>query len=221
MPFISDKLEQYIEENSSREPLYLSELRREAYIHLLQPRMLSGHLQGRLLKMLVALFRPRNILELGTYSGYSTLCLAEGLEATAPSPQAKVYTIEVCDEMEDFIRNNFAKSAYGKRIELLIGHAEELIPSLLKEVLFDFVYIDANKRHYLHYYHLLIEALPPGALILADNTLWDGKVIEVPTPTDSQTQGILSFNQTVAQDPRVETVLLPLRDGLTLMRKVE
>lgn len=221
MPFISDKLEQYIEENSSREPLYLAELRREAYIHLLQPRMLSGHLQGRLLKMLVALFRPRNILELGTYSGYSTLCLAEGLEATAPSPQAKVYTIEVCDEMEDFIRNNFAKSSYGKRIELLIGHAEELIPSLLKEVLFDFVYIDANKRHYLHYYHLLIEALPAGALILADNTLWDGKVIEVPTPTDSQTQGILSFNQTVAQDPRIETVLLPLRDGLTLMRKVE
>lgn len=219
MPFLSEKLEAYIEQNSSKEPLFLSELRRDAYIHLLQPRMLSGHLQGRLLKLLVALSKPRNILEIGTYSGYSTLCLAEGLEAIDPSGKGKVYTIEACDEMEDFIRRVFSKAPHAKRIELFIGQAEEVIPSLVSQIPFGFVYIDANKRHYLRYFELLIESLPQGAFILADNTLWDGKVLEEPTPQDAQTQGILAFNEKVAQDSRIETVILPLRDGLTLMRK--
>lgn len=219
MSFLSEKLEVYIERSSTKEPPFLSELRRDAYIHLLQPRMLSGHLQGRLLKLLVALSKPRNILEIGTYSGYSTLCLAEGLDAIDPSGKGKVYTIEVSDEMEDFIRRVFSKAPHGKRIELIIGQAEEVIPSLVSQTPFDFVYIDANKRHYLRYFELLIESLPSGAFILADNTLWDGKVLEEPTPQDAQTQGILAFNKKVAQDSRIETVMLPLRDGLTLMRK--
>lgn len=221
MPFLSEELEQYINQHSSAEPSHLYELRRNAYIHLLQPRMLSGHLQGRFLKMLVALSKPRNILELGTYSGYGTLCLAEGLEECYPKEEAKVYTLEACDEMEDFIKQVFSKSPYNKRIELRIGKAEELLPKLTSKVSFDFVYIDANKRHYLGYYNLIIESLPKGALILADNTLWDGKVIEYPAPSDAQTKGILEFNESIAKDPRVEKVLLPLRDGLTLIRKIE
>lgn len=216
MSLQSDLLEEYLTAHSSAEPPLLAHLRREAHVHLLQPRMLSGHLQGRFLKMLVALAKPRNILEIGTYTAYATLCLAEGLGDS----DGRVHTIEHNDEMEDFIRRSLALSPLSERISLHFGEAEDIIPSLVATTPFDFVYMDADKRHYLSYYHLLIESLPTGALILADNTLWDGKVIQEPLPQDAQTQGILNFNELVAHDSRVEVVLLPLRDGLSLIRKL-
>lgn len=215
MSLQTDLLEEYLEQHSSQEPAELRQLRREAHVHLLQPRMLSGHLQGRLLKMLVQLVNPRNVLELGTYTAYASLCLAEGLQASS----ARVHTIEHNDEMEDFIYRSLALSPFGDRVVVHFGDALEVMQELLTQYPFDLVYIDANKRDYPSYYQLLIPALPPQALILADNTLWDGKVLQSPPPGDAQTQGILSFNDLVAGDPRVEVVMLPLRDGLTLIRK--
>lgn len=215
MSLQTDLLEQYLEQHSSQEPAELRRLRREAHVHLLQPRMLSGHLQGRLLKMLVQLVNPRNVLELGTYTAYASLCLAEGLQ----NPSARVRTIEHNDEMEDFIHRSLALSPFGDRVVVHIGDALEVMQELLTQHPFDLVYIDADKRHYPSYYQLLIPALPSQALILADNTLWDGKVLQSPPPKDAQTQGILDFNDLVAGDPRVEVVMLPLRDGLTLIRK--
>ena len=165
--------------------------------------------------MLVQLVNPRNVLELGTYTAYASLCLAEGLQ----NPSARVHTIEHNDEMEDFIHRSLALSPFGDRVVVHIGDALEVMQELLSQHPFDLVYIDADKRHYPSYYQLLIPALPSQALILADNTLWDGKVLQSPPPGDAQTQGILSFNDLVAGDPRVEVVMLPLRDGLTLIRK--
>ena len=215
MSLQTDLLEQYLEQHSSQEPAELRRLRREAHVHLLQPRMLSGHLQGRLLKMLVQLVNPRNVLELGTYTAYASLCLAEGLQNSS----ARVHTIEHNDEMEDFIHRSLALSPFGDQVVVHIGDALEVMQELLTQHPFDLVYIDANKRDYSSYYQLLIPALPSQALVLADNTLWDGKVLQSPPPGDAQTQGILSFNDLVAGDPRVEVVMLPLRDGLTLIRK--
>lgn len=215
MSLQTDLLEEYLEQHSSQEPTELRRLRREAHVHLLQPRMLSGHLQGRLLKMLVQLVNPRNVLELGTYTAYASLCLAEGLQ----NHSARVHTIEHNDEMEDFIHRSLALSPFGDRVVVHIGDALEVMQELLSQHPFDLVYIDADKRHYPSYYQLLIPALPSQALILADNTLWDGKVLQSPPPKDAQTQGILDFNDLVAGDPRVEVVMLPLRDGLTLIRK--
>lgn len=176
--------------------------------------MCSGHIQGRLLKMLTRMQRPRRALEIGTYAGYSALCIAEGLADDA----CKVFTIEIEDEMEDFIRRQLADSPYGKRVTLLIGDAMQIIPTLNED--WDMVYIDANKRYYIEYYNLLIDKLPSGALIIADNTLWDGKVLDLQTNRDSQTLGIAAFNDLIAADPRVEKVIIPLRDGLTLIRKL-
>ncbi len=216
MSLQSELLEHYLEQHSSQEPPLLSRLRRDAHVHLLQPRMLSGPLQGRFLKLLVSLTQPQNILEIGTYTAYATLCLAEGLPDNSP---AEVHTIEVNDEMEDFIRHSLQSSPLAECITLHFGKAEEIIPQLLKEKCFDFVYIDADKRQYTLYYDLLVEHLPSGALVIADNTLWDGKVLQTPLPQDAQTQGIVSFNECVVRDKRVDVVLLPLRDGLTLIRK--
>ncbi len=215
MSLQSDLLESYLESHSSEEPAELSFLRREAHVHLLQPRMISGHLQGRLLKMLVQMVNPRNVLELGTYTGYASLCLAEGLQL----PEAQVHSIECNDEMEDFIRRSLAHSPFGERVSIHFGDALSLIPTLVSSYPIDLVYIDADKRHYVDYYEALIPHLSSGALILADNTLWDGKVLQIPLPQDAQSQGILQFNDLVAQDPRVEVVLLPLRDGLSMIRK--
>ena len=169
MSLQTDLLEEYLEQHSSQEPTELRRLRRGAHVHLLQPRMLSGHLQGRLLKMLVQLVNPRNVLELGTYTAYASLCLAEGLQ----NPSARVHTIEHNDEMEDFIHRSLALSPFGDRVVVHIGDALEVMQELLTQHPFDLVYIDANKRDYSSYYQLLIPALPSQALILADNTLWD------------------------------------------------
>jgi putative O-methyltransferase len=176
--------------------------------------MLSGHLQGNLLQMLCRLTRAHRALEIGTYTGYAAHCLAEAL-----GEGGEVHTIESDDEMEDFIHEFLDGAPYADRVHLYLGDALEVLPKLLEEHTFDLVYIDANKREYLDYYELIVPHLPSGALILADNTLWDGKVIEEPTPTDPQTKSILAFNEHVQRDPRVENLILPLRDGLSLIYK--
>lgn len=211
---MENSLENYIKGHIDKEPENLYRLYRRVNIELLYSRMCSGHIQGRLLKMLTRMQRPRRVLEIGTYAGYSALCIAEGLADDA----CKVFTIEIEDEMEDFIRRQLADSPYGKRVTLLIGDAMQIIPALNED--WDMVYIDANKRYYIEYYNLLIDKLPSGALIIADNTLWDGKVLDLQTNRDSQTLGIAAFNDLIAADPRVEKVIIPLRDGLTLIRKV-
>lgn len=208
-------LDEYILSHIDAESDYLHALYRDTYLRLLYPRMASGHLQGRLLKMLVQMIRPRLVLELGTYSGYSALCLAEGLPA-----DGKLYTFEVNDEQEDFTRPWLENSPWGSRIDFRIGDALTEVPRL--GLTFDLAYIDADKRKYVEYYEMVMQHLAPGGYIIADNTLWDGHVLEEhPRPSDLQTLGIQRFNDRVAQDERVEKVILPLRDGLTLIRKKE
>lgn len=208
-------IENYITSHIDSEPENLHRLYRRVNTDLLYSRMCSGHLQGRLLKMLTRMIRPERVLELGTYAGYSALCIAEGLA----DDNCRVDTIELEDELEDFIRQAFEDSPVGGRISLHIGDAMQILPELLKSTDYDMVYVDANKRHYVEYYNLLIEHLRSGAFILADNTLWDGKVADNENHTDAQTQGIIAFNDLIASDDRVEKVILPLRDGLTLIYK--
>lgn len=174
--------------------------------------MASGHVQGQLLRMLAQLVRPRTVVEIGTYSGYSALCLASGMERGAT-----VYTFELCDEQEDFTRPWLEASPFQARVELFVGDARQLLPLLRLRP--ELAYIDANKRDYIDYYELLMPMLPPGGLLLADNTLWDGHVLEADHARDAQTQAIDRFNRHVAADPRAEVVILPLRDGLSLIRK--
>ncbi len=206
------QLEDYILNHSEPEPEYLYRLWRATNVHLLRGRMASGHLQGRLLKMLVQMIRPRNILEVGTFSGYSALCMAEGLEEGG-----KVWTFEINDEMEDFTRPWLENSSFSDRIEFRIGDAITEAPRL--GILFDMAFIDGDKRTYVETYEMVLKVLRPGGFILADNTLWDGHVLDIPKTADRQTQGIESFNDFLMKDQRVEQVILPLRDGLTLIRK--
>ncbi len=204
-------LDDYILSHIDPEGDYLHRLYRATNIHLLRGRMASGHLQGRLLKMLVQMIRPRNILEVGTFSGYSAICMAEGLE-----PGGKVYTFEINDEQEDFTRPWIEGSAVADRIEFIIGDAVVEAPRL--GITFDMAFIDGDKRTYLPAYEMALSVVRPGGFILADNTLWDGHVVDHAYDRDPQTQGIESFNDYVARDSRVEKVILPLRDGLTLIR---
>lgn len=205
-------LEDYILSHSDEEGELLAALNRDAHVNILRPRMLSGHLQGRILKMFCRMLRPERVLEIGTYTGYATLCLAEGMPEGAV-----IHTLEINDEMEDFIRKYINQSPHREKIRLHIGDALELIPQL--EETFDLVFIDADKRLYAAYYDLIFPKLRPGGLILADNTLWDGKVVEETPASDKQTLGILAFNEKIKQDERVEKVILPLRDGLTMIWK--
>ena len=209
---MTDELEEYILAHISPEGEMLRRLNRETHLYHLRPRMCSGHLQGRLLKMFVRMIAPKAILELGTFTGYSALCLAEGI-----APDGVVHTIEIDDELEDFIRAHFDASEYGSRIVLHIGDAEQIIPTL--DTRFDLVFIDANKRDYVAYYEMAMQVLNPGGFIIADNTLWDGKVVTCTEKIDAQTAGILAFNDHVAADDRVEVVIIPLRDGLTIIHK--
>lgn len=206
-------LDEYIDEHISEEPDLLKKLNRETHVQVINPRMLSGHLQGRILKMICTMIQPKCVLELGTFTGYSALCLAEGL-----ADDALLHTVECNDELEDFTQSFFAQSTHGKKIKQHIGNALEVIESLNET--FDLVFIDADKREYLEYYHAVFKKIPIGGYILADNILWDGKVIEKVDPNDKQTISIMRFNDFVAKDPRVETVILPIRDGLTLIRKI-
>lgn len=209
---MTPELEDYILDHISPEPPALKKLNRDTHIYHLYSRMCSGHLQGRILKMLTQMINPKRILELGTFTGYSALCFAEGM-----GNGSEIHTIEIDDEIEEFTLSQFRKSDKADRIHLHIGDATEIFPSIPGK--FDMVFIDANKRHYVQYYNMVIDRVSPGGYILADNTLWDGKVIDPEENADPQTKGIKEFNNLVANDPRVETVILPLRDGLTIIRK--
>jgi predicted O-methyltransferase YrrM len=210
------ELDKYVREHSDKEPEYLYRLYRDTNVRLLHGRMARGHLQGRLLKMLVEMAKPRNVLEVGTFSGYSALCLAEGL-----SEDAHLYTFEINDEQEDFTRKWIEGSPLSDRISFIIGNAIAEVPriALEKGIAFDMAFIDGDKRTYVETYEMVLPLMSKGGWILADNTLWDGHVLEVPSAADRQTQGIENFNDFVAHDERVERVILPLRDGLTLIRK--
>ena len=205
-------IEDYILQHTDPEPEYLTRLNRETWIRMLNPIMCSGHLQGRVLSMLCKMIQPVHALELGTFTGYSALCIAESLPENG-----ELDTIESDDELEEFILRNFEKTPFEDKINLLIGNALEIIPTLDKT--YDLVFIDADKREYEAYYEAVLPKIRQGGFILADNTLWSGKVVEKVHHNDQQTLGILRFNELIATDNRVEKVILPLRDGLTLIRK--
>ena len=211
MHFISQELEEYIEQNSENEPELLAQLNKETYQKILLPRMLSGHFQGRVLSMLSKLIRPVNILEIGTYTGYSGLCLCEGMQENG-----QLHTIDIKEELVDFQRKYFDKSIWGNQIVQHLGEAIAIIPSL--NIKFDLVFIDADKENYLNYFELILPKMTKGGIILSDNVLWSGKVLEPLQPNDLSTKILIEYNQVLKNDSRVETVLLPIRDGLTVSR---
>lgn len=208
-----DLLEKYIHENSSPEDALLHELDRETHLRVLNPRMISGHIQGKLLELIVKMFRPKNILEIGTFTGYSALCMAAGLEEGAT-----IDTCEVDDELEPLAQSFFDRSAHGHKITLHIGSALEIAPTLGKQ--FDLVFIDGDKREYPAYYDMLMDKglVHSGTVMLADNILWYGKVVQPVAHNDHHTQALIEFNRKVVEDSRVESVILPLRDGINIIR---
>lgn len=205
-------LETYLLSHIDAEGDYLYQLYRATNIHTVHGRMASGHLQGRLLKMFVEMIQPKNILEIGTFSGYSAICMAEGL-----GEDGRLYTFEINDEMEDFTRPWIENSPVASKIHFIIGDANVEAPKL--NIVFDMAFVDGDKRTYIETYETVLKLLRPGGFILADNTLWDGHVIDQHYQHDAQTQGIAQFNDFIAQDARVEKVILPIRDGLTIIRK--
>lgn len=209
---MTEKLEDYILNHIDKETPLLAKLNRDTHLRILNPRMMSGHLQGRILKMFCRMIQPKKILELGTFTGYSALCMAEGL-----TDDAIIHTIEHDDELEEMILQTFEKSNFKNQIKLHIGEALEVIETLNES--FDLVFIDADKRQYLDYYEAVFPKVRKGGFILADNTLWAGKVVQPLQHNDKQTEAILRFNDFVTNDPRVEKVILPLRDGLTILMK--
>lgn len=211
MHFLSPILEQYIADHSEPEPQLLQKLTRETHVKVVQPRMITGHFQGRVLSLLSKLIYPKRILEIGTYTGYSALCLAEGLQR-----EGTLHTIDINEELHDMQRRYFEQSEYNDQIVQHTGDALEIIPKM-NEV-FDLVFIDAEKVSYDHYFEAAIKKCRPGSVILSDNVLWSGKVVEPLNPKDKATKVLLDYNKKLRDDPRVETVLLPIRDGLTLCR---
>ncbi len=211
MDFLPEHISEYAEAHSQSEPELLQELQRETWLKVMAPRMLSGHLQGRLLSMLSKLLRPQNILEIGTYTGYSALCLAEGM-----AKDGTLHTIDHNEELHDFQRRYFDRSEYGDRIVQHVGNALEIIPSLNET--FDLVFIDADKHNYPNYLEILIPTLKPGAVLLSDNVLWSGKVTETVQEDDADTQALIRYNKMLNEHPKLETVLLPIRDGLSIAR---
>ncbi len=210
---LKSEIETYILSHTSPENDLLKEISRETQAKILMPRMLSGHLQGRILSMISKIIKPKTILEIGTYTGYSALCLAEGLQT-----DGVLHTIELNDELENFILRFFNKSNYKSQIKLHIGNALKLIPEMPNEI--DLVFIDADKRVYLDYYQLLINKVQSGGIILVDNVLWGEKVIEDIAENDEYTKGIVEFNDFVQKDERVENLILPVRDGIMMLRKI-
>ena len=211
MHFLSEELENYAAQHTEDEPLLLQELNKRTHLNVLQPRMISGHFQGRFLSLLSKMVQPRIILEIGTYTGYATLCLAEGLH-----PEGVLHTIDIKEELTDLQREFFDRSGYGNQIVQHLGKAADIIPAL--DTTFDLVFIDADKQNYAHYFDLVIEKMNRGGIILSDNVLWSGKVVEEVKHNDKHTQALMAYNQKIKDDPRVETVLLPIRDGITLSR---
>ncbi|MCL9808016.1 O-methyltransferase [Flavobacterium luminosum] len=211
MHFISEELENYVAQHSENEPDLLARLNKETHQKILQPRMLSGHFQGRVLSMLSKLVRPNHILEIGTYTGYAALCLAEGL-----SENGTLDTIDNNEELFDFQKKYFDQSPWANQIHQHLGNALEIIPTLNKK--FDLVFIDADKENYINYFQMIVPMMNKGGIILSDNVLWSGKVLETVKANDKSTKILLEYNQLLKDDPRVETVLLPIRDGLTVSR---
>jgi len=212
MEFIDEALLHYAEQHSAAEPELLAKLNRETYLKVMQPRMLSGHLQGRFLSFLSKLLMPKCILEIGTYTGYSALCLAEGLQ-----PNGVLHTIDNNDERESMLQRYFKEAGEEKRIHMHTGNALDIIPNL--EGPFDLVFIDADKNNYVNYYNLIIDKVRPGGLIIADNVLWSGKVLQELKANDKDTATLIEYNNLIASDKRVEALLLPIRDGLNIARK--
>jgi predicted O-methyltransferase YrrM len=213
MEFIDPLLDKYVCEHTANESDLLKKINRETHLEVLQPRMLSGHFQGRVLSMFSKMIRPERILEIGTYTGYSAICLAEGL-----TPNGKLVTIDINEELASRVRGYFAESPYSQQIDYLIGDAMELIPALNEK--WDIVFIDADKHNYINYYHLVFPMVKVGGYIIADNVLWSGKVIDL-SQQDKDTSLLREYNQLVHQDDRVEEVLFPIRDGLMIARKIK
>lgn len=211
MNFLPKQLDQYVVEHSQQEPQLLKELSRETWQKVLNPRMLSGAFQGRVLSMISKIVRPKNVLEIGTYTGYSAICIAEGLNS-----KGTIYTMDKNEELEDLQNKYFEKSGYRDQIKQHFGNALEIIPQL--DIKFDLVFIDADKSNYPKYFDLVIEKMNSGGIILSDNVLWSGKVIEELNPKDLDTKSLLEYNSLLNSDDRIETVLLPIRDGLTISR---
>ncbi len=212
MEFLPEKLEQYVEDHTSPESEVLEALNRETQAKVLMPRMLSGHLQGRVLSTFSKMIQPKRILEIGTYTGYSALCLAEGLQEGG-----KLHTIDINEELEDMVLRYIQKAGYSEKIQMHVGDATQIIPALNES--WDIVFIDADKENYSNYFDLTIDHLRPGGYIIADNVLWSGKVLEKIDPKDEETQALKDFNEKVLADERVENVLFPVRDGLMVCRK--
>lgn len=211
MNFLPEEIDHYVVEHSQQEPEILKELSKETWQKVLNPRMLSGAFQGRVLSMISKLIQPKNILEIGTYTGYSALCLAEGLQK-----EGHLYTIDKNEELETLQQKYFSKSEYGNQIHQYVGNALEIIPQI--DIKFDLVFIDADKSNYPNYFNLIIDKMNSGGVILSDNVLWSGKVVEELNPKDLDTKALLLYNKLLNKDDRVETVLLPIRDGLTISR---
>lgn len=211
MDFIDKKIQDYSAKYTSPPGDLLQKIDRETHLHVMRPRMLSGHEQGRLLSMIAHMTRPQRVLEIGTYTGYSALCMAEGL-----AEDGKLVTIDINEELEDLVRGYFQSSMYEHQIEYRIGNALDILPTL--EETYDLVFIDADKINYQTYYHMVMDKMNKGGFIIADNILWSGKVVATPEPNDKDTQALIEFNETVHHDPRVENVLLPVRDGLMILR---
>lgn len=212
MDFLNEKIEEYVNQHSSSEPELLARLNRETHLKVLQPRMLSGHLQGRVLSMLMKMIQPQRILEIGTYTGYSAICMAEGL-----APSGELHSIDINEELTDFVQKYVNEAGYQDKIKLHVGNALEIIPRLKED--WDVVFIDADKNNYINYYNLLIDKLKSGSYIIADNVLWSGKVIEDYNQQDEDTKTLIDFNKMIQEDERVENVLFPIRDGLMVLRK--
>ncbi len=212
MNFINEAIEEYAENHTSPESELLYNLNRETHLNIMIPRMLSGHLQGRTLSMLSKMIQPQNILEIGTYTGYSALCMAEGLKE-----KGSIDTIDLNQELQPIIDKYWAQSPFKNQLNLHIGNALEIIPQLKKE--YQLVFIDADKENYLNYYHLLFDLVPSGGYILADNVLWSGNVLQKEEEMNESTEAIVSFNTFIQNDDRVENLLLPIRDGLSIIRK--
>jgi caffeoyl-CoA O-methyltransferase len=212
MEFIADNLDQYVCAHSENEPEILADLNRRTHVSVIQPRMLSGHYQGRVLSMLSHMIQPEKVLEIGTYTGYSALCLAEGLKE-----KGHLTTIDVNEELEDFVASYIEKAGMGDRITQLIGDAIDIIPTLDEQ--FDIVFIDADKKNYCNYYDLVFDKVKSGGYIIADNVLWSGKVLEDYDSLDRETKILMDYNRKIHEDQRVQEVLLPIRDGIMIARK--
>ncbi len=211
MSFLPEKIDNYVVSHSQPEPQLLQQLNKETWQKVLNPRMLSGAYQGRLLSMISKIMHPKTILEIGTYTGYSALCLAEGMHQ-----KGKLITIDKNEELENFAKKYFNKSDYKNKIQQIIGNAVDVIPTLTQK--FDLVFIDADKSNYINYFNLIVPKMNSGGIILSDNVLWSGKIIEDLKPNDVDTKTLLKYNKLLNSDDRVETILLPIRDGLTITR---